>query len=463
MPRPRILFAFSITALIALAWAAYRPALETFFLNEDFIWLYRCRLNEQQSLSDLLTRDVMLGSYSWRPLVQAWFGLNFAWLGWNAFGYHLQAWALHVATALFLYLLAVTWRGHRFALLCATLFAVHPAHVESIAWTSAIGGPLSSLPMVAALYVWQQQCRASSGTTLLASGVATLLFLAALAAQENALVFLVWLPLFSTQFGDARHIKTRTVILWFLLLLTAVIFGLVRSWESPAAWSPPAAALPFGSRAAWYHSLMHVAQNLARAFDRLVPIPGMGVPFHLVAAGVAGWRAIRGDWLPAVASVCFLAALLPYTTLFFGVAPRYLHLPLVAWAIGIASLLWPVAQPAHPIRPAFVACLLVAWFAVLLPRIHDESERFARRSAATLSLLGAIRRALPAAPSGAELAFAGLGEWRLQHDAFVFGLEEAVRLVYQDSTLRVRFVPLGASVPGAMLLIWDGEHFRVGS
>ena len=463
MPRPRLLFAFSITALIALAWAAYRPALEIFFLNEDFTWLYHCRLNEQQSLFNLLTRDVMQGSYSWRPLVQTWFGLNFAWLGWNAFGYHLQAWALHVATVLFLYLLAATWRGHRFALLTAALFALHPVHVESIAWTSAIGSPLSTLPIVAALYVWQRQCRASSGTTLLASGVATLLFLAALAAQESALVFLVWLPLFSTQFGDARHIKTRTAILWSLLLLAAVIFALVRSWQSSAAWSPPAAALPFSSQAAWYHSLMHVAQNLARAFDRLVPIPGIGVPFHLLAAGIAGWRAIRGDWLPAVAAVCFLAALLPYTTLFFGVAPRYLHLPLVAWAIGIASLLYPVAQPAHRIRPALVACLLVSWFVVLLPRIHDETERFARRSTATLSLLGEIRRALPEVPSGAELAFAGLGEWRLQHAAFVFGLDDAVRLMYQDSTLRVRFVPLGASVPGAMLLIWDGERFRVGS
>lgn len=90
---------------------------------------------------------------NWHPLT--WFALNiqFNVFGLDPRGYHIVNLALHVANVLLLY--AFLWRTTGAAgksLVVAALFAVHPLHVESVAWISEIKDVFSTLFFLLALH-----------------------------------------------------------------------------------------------------------------------------------------------------------------------------------------------------------------------------------------------------------------------------------------------------------------------
>ncbi len=75
----------------------------------------------------------------YRPVMTLGFLLCYRIFGPWAFGFHLASLMLHVAVVLLVYLLAAGILKHRgAAFAAAALFALHPIHVESIAWISAV-------------------------------------------------------------------------------------------------------------------------------------------------------------------------------------------------------------------------------------------------------------------------------------------------------------------------------------
>jgi tetratricopeptide (TPR) repeat protein len=75
----------------------------------------------------------------YRPMVKLSFLLCYQLFGPWALGFHLFSLLLHVATVGMLFLLAERLLGDRAAAFAAAaLFAIHPAHVEAVAWISAV-------------------------------------------------------------------------------------------------------------------------------------------------------------------------------------------------------------------------------------------------------------------------------------------------------------------------------------
>lgn len=127
---------------VAAAFAVYSPVLNFQFILDDHRFLADPRLQESGHLWEYFT------SYAWsqvaggplsffRPLFVLWMRLNVVLNGASSWGWHLLSIAKHVFVAVLLGLLV--WkllRDRVAALLAATLFALHPAQTESVAWVT---------------------------------------------------------------------------------------------------------------------------------------------------------------------------------------------------------------------------------------------------------------------------------------------------------------------------------------
>src|SRR3569832_1408610 len=97
----------------------------------------------------------------YRPIFLLWLKVNYSFFGTSPAGWHLSSVALHVLATVQVY-----WLGRRLlknqaaSAIAALLFAVHPVHVESVAWVSGVTDPLmcvSLLASVLAFLRWQEK------------------------------------------------------------------------------------------------------------------------------------------------------------------------------------------------------------------------------------------------------------------------------------------------------------------
>ncbi len=130
----------AVAALLAAAvLAAYLPVLGHGFLNYDdneYVtgnW----RVKEGLRPAGVLWAFTTLHAANWHPLTWLSHMLDVSVWGLNPWGHHLTSLLLHMANAILLFLVfrAMTgflWRGA----FIAAVFALHPLHVESVAWVA---------------------------------------------------------------------------------------------------------------------------------------------------------------------------------------------------------------------------------------------------------------------------------------------------------------------------------------
>ncbi len=137
-----------VLALTLVTFLAYRPAWHGGNLWDDAAHLTRPEL---QSIDGLGRIWLELGAtQQYYPLTHTAFWLQHRLWGDDTFGYHLVSIALHLATALLLLAILRTLRI-RGAFLAAAVFALHPVHVESVAWITELKNTLSGTLFAAAV------------------------------------------------------------------------------------------------------------------------------------------------------------------------------------------------------------------------------------------------------------------------------------------------------------------------
>lgn len=454
---PRLVGLFLLVAAVA---ASYRAGFRVFFVNEDFTWLWRCRASGAIEWLRLLTSDVMEGSYSWRPLVQVAFALQDAGFGWNPTPLRWQAVAWHVLASGALYLWLAARLGPIPAMAGTCLFAIHPLQVESLVWASALGGPMTTALLTLALIV------ALSSRLWIVSGV---LMLLALAAHESALLALLLLPAAWLLMGRCGvQSRVRAAHLGAFAAAAALFFGL-RFVASPAHLAPPASAPHWFARSGAGDALLIMAERLARATAAVAGgeslALGLAIWALLLALGLWSWWQREG--LALWGLLWFALALLPYTGTWFGLAPRYFHLALVGFGIVVAAAVANLIRGPTTSRAAIAlpvaACVLLAWVAIWQPAIARELDRWWLRGERTRQLLVEVKTLVPEVQPGERFAFSGLGELRMHDGVFVFGLDDALRLLYREPTLQVEFVPLGTKADARVHLQYlHGHLWRAG-
>ena len=148
--------AAGVGALVFLVLASYFPALSGGFVWDDVIFSEEPVIHRWSGLWNIWfsPADMRKEGHYW-PIVYTTFWLEHKLWGLAPFGYHLVNLVLHLVNAL------LVWRiGRRLAVpgawALAAVFAVHPLHVESVAWVIERKDLLSALFYLSAVLAWMR-------------------------------------------------------------------------------------------------------------------------------------------------------------------------------------------------------------------------------------------------------------------------------------------------------------------
>src|SRR5213595_2686478 len=125
--------------LVAVTWVVFGQTLGHDFVNfDDHVYVY-----ENPSITRGLSVDGVIGAFThaharnWHPLTTISHMLDYQLYGLNAGGHHFTNVLLHSIAVLLLFLVLKQMTCAFLQSACvATVFAIHPLHVESVAWVA---------------------------------------------------------------------------------------------------------------------------------------------------------------------------------------------------------------------------------------------------------------------------------------------------------------------------------------
>jgi len=152
----------------------------------------------------------LVGDFSYyRPLFGAWTNLNYFAFGLHPAGWHVTLLLLHTCVAFLCFRMLLALLGDlAAATIGALLFAIHPIHVESVAWISGATDPLAAAFLLLAFLIY---LKARENRTLIF--FSWLLFAASLLCKETALVFPFVVLSYMLLLGDEKQRKIRSAII----------------------------------------------------------------------------------------------------------------------------------------------------------------------------------------------------------------------------------------------------------
>jgi len=140
--------------LVVMTVMAYQPATQCGYVWDDDVWLTK---NPLLTAPDGLWR-IWFSTNSpsqYFPMVYTTFRFEYALWGFEPFGYHLTNIALHAINVLLLWWL-LSQLGIPGAWLAAAIFALHPVHVESVAWITERKNVLMTFFFFLSLLAWMR-------------------------------------------------------------------------------------------------------------------------------------------------------------------------------------------------------------------------------------------------------------------------------------------------------------------
>lgn len=221
--------------IVAVTLAIYARSLSFQFVFDDLaLIVHNPTIQSWKYFSGYFTRDlwqnVQPATGYYRPLVLLWFRLNDALFGLQPAWWHLTTVLLHaVASVLVLRLTRRLTCNPRLALLAGLLFAIHPVHVETVAWVSDVVDALVTVWFLAAVLCFIRS-RSGSRTWLLAS---LLCYAGAMLSKEPGItlpaVLFLYVFLFerrsATEPWSSRITHAFTAIAWFIPLAIVYLFA----------------------------------------------------------------------------------------------------------------------------------------------------------------------------------------------------------------------------------------------
>lgn len=369
-----------VAALLALVGVVYYPTFHFGFVNwDDYVYVVDNGY-VRHGLSWANVRWALTTNYnaSYMPLTWLSHMLDVAMFGLRAGGHHLVSVTLHALNALLLFaFLRIAAGSSLRAFLVAALFAVHPLHVESVAWISERKDVLATLFWFAGLWAYVRYVRRPTAARYALVGAAMTLGLLAkpmLVTFPFTLLLLdVW-PL-GRDAGGASSLGplVKEKIPLFLIVPVFIVTTLVsqRASQSISSFDE----LPFGARLP--NAVVSVGQyvlhlvwpvNLAAIY----PHPGRAIAWGAVAASAASIAAIttaavawrrRFPYL-LVGWLWFLGTLVPVLG-FVQVgaqawADRYTYVPYVGLFVALVWLGGDLVASRPSMRRAAVAASAAA-------------------------------------------------------------------------------------------------------
>jgi Tfp pilus assembly protein PilF len=366
-----------IALALALATVAvYLPVFQNELVDYDDDYYISQNPNLRLGLSAESLKWAFTESYgaNWYPLTWLSLMVDYELFGMSAAAFHGMNLALHAASALLLFYVFLRMTGSLGASgFVAAVFALHPTHVESVAWAAERKDVLSALFWMLTLWAYAGYADKPAPRRL----ALVALFLALGLMSKPMVVTLPFVLLLLDAWPLGRFGKTpvaRLVLekapLFALVAISSFITFLVQRAEGAVQ---PLQAISFSTRVA--NALVAYVAYLGIAFwpARLSPYyphPGDGLPpwqagaafAALVAATVVtigfARREERLRFLP-VGWLWYLGTLVPVIGLVQvgqqAMADRYTYLPYIGLSVMVAFGVAEMARRSSLPRPAFMA------------------------------------------------------------------------------------------------------------
>lgn len=377
--RPGIADIAVVAAVWAVTVAVFGPVASFEFLHyDDNAYITENpRVLEGLSGRAFETAFLMGHNSSWQPLAILSHMADITLFGRDAGKHHLVNLLFHLANTALLYGLVLRLGGWRTgAVLVAGLFALHPLHVEPVAWISSRKDVLSGFFLFLTLFAYLGYVGKPNAARYTLAGVLFVLgFLSKpmLVTLPFVLLLLDYWPL--NRIHDRRAV--RRVVVEKLPLFALSALGIIATlyFQNQGGAVKSVEAYPWPARLTG--SILAYGGHLAKtvwphAMAPYYPHPGADAPLVPVLASAAALGAITAAALLtaksrpylAVGWLWFVGMLLPVSGLVqFGShlgADRYTYLPHVGLFMAIVWLVQDLASPSPALqRAAAVAGLAV--------------------------------------------------------------------------------------------------------
>jgi Tfp pilus assembly protein PilF len=315
---------------------------------------------------------------NWHPLTWISHMVDVQAFGLNAGAHHLTNVFLHTASALLLFTLLYRMTGAPGrSWFVAALFAVHPLHVESVAWIAERKDVLSAFFWMLTIWAYVRWTagnaegrRPKAKGWSPASGLWYLAVVLLFALGLMAKPMLVTLPvtLLLLDVWPLRRVSMREKIPLFALALASSVVTFVVQQQAGAV--KELASLPVGRRVAnalvayvGYIGKTLWPTNLAAIYPYPESVPGWHVAAAIAVLVMVTWLAVRvrrGHPYVLVGWLWYLVTLVPVIGLIQvgsqPIADRYTYVPLIGLFI-IAAWGIPDLLAARPLRTSVLAAL----------------------------------------------------------------------------------------------------------
>lgn len=378
-PPPR----WHLPFILILTFAAYLPALNAGFVNwDDGDYVYDNPLiRDIKFLPQLLTTSVQ-GNH--HPLTMLSLMFNYMISGLDAWSYHLLSILLHLANCWLVYRLAwLLSRGNALVAFTTSLFfAIHPLHVESVAWVSERKDVMYSLFFLAGHIAFLKYIDTGSRKNYWLS----LLFLIlSLLSKPAAVIFPV--SLFCMDILRKRKFSLRLIAEKIPFFIPAVILGIITVLAQKSAGATegdpfkPGWTVMFG-----FYGIMMYFIKLIFPFQQsaFYPYPPINEPlpaaywvaplFSVLLAVVFFYGLRKHRFLSFGISFYVVNLLLVLKVFSVGsavIAERYTYIPYIGIFYIIGCLL--TRLPALQIKTAYAAVITVGLFFSVLTYLQSQT------------------------------------------------------------------------------------------
>ena len=393
-PAPNPWLPWQVLAIVGAVLWIYWPA-----LNGGLQWDDDLYLTKNPLLADparLWKAWFVPGSFiEYYPITQ-----TVQWVQWQVWhgqtlGYHVTNVLLHAAGALLVWRLLAKL-GLRYAWLGGMLFAVHPAHVESVAWISEIKNTLSLPPFLLVMCAWidfEDGKQPRDFWTAFVLFVVAMLCKITMAPFAFLILLYAWWKRGRVSWAD---VKAAALFLAVAIVLSALTIHAGQSYRSdvildvgePAAGGPASLMEKLalaGSSLAYYLGICLWPVNLLPAYAKWPidpPSPSLYLPWLILAALVIWAWTMRRTWgrhvlLGLGFFLLFLAPFLGFHwvsyMVFTWVMNHFLYLP----CIGLVGIVVAGLEKALELAPKEARPVALVAAGVVVALLAMGAQRYA--------------------------------------------------------------------------------------
>jgi len=403
-----------ILIISVLTLIAFSPVFNAGFVNwDDDVYVVENTDVIQGNIANLITKPV---AGNFHPLTMISLAIDYKISGGKASYMHIINLILHLSNIVLVFFFIYNLTGKKFwiAAVTSSLFAIHPLHVESVAWISERKDLLYSLFFLGGLLLYLEYIKKKDIKLLI---VVALLSLLAMLSKPAAVVFP--LVLIAVDYFSDRINNKKVWLEKIPFLLIAIIMGVVTLivQKDSGAYSDEL-LFPFSSRIlfASYGLMMYVLKTLLPinlcAFypfpniNEALPAPyfiSLAFTVFLIAVFIIAlkknFKSLAFAVFFYVVNLILVLQLLPVGSAV--IADRYSYIPLIAPFFIIGFFVQKVIDKKNGKIPNFISIPAVAVFIVLA---------FVSRSQAATWKDGASlwNKAISSCPSGKAFSNRGL-------------------------------------------------------